>query len=673
MSDSRKLKHRSNSQPKVNGTTRTNGQSSSSGSGIIKKIGNGRYLKNAIAAEREFSSKNNLSISDGTSLSTNPLDIAAAGAATAAEEQNDIWNYGLLVVLYTMQGIPMGLSASIPFLIQQKIKVMSTAIAAAAANSDSSATGAAIGAAASSAALSATSNAAAAKLSYSANAMFALCSWPFSLKLLWAPIVDAMFIRKFGRRKSWLVPVQMMAGMLMVLGANFVQKQLGLGDIDSIAAPIVDQGLQQQATTTTTTAARILTSNPAMNINVKGVTVFFFVLYFLMATQDIAVDGWALTMLSKKNRGRGPVCNSIGQNIGYFISFVGFLALNDAEASENIWRPLLGLKSKEGVGLVSLGGFLRFMGYFMIITTTIVAFAKRDTSSALPSSTKTPVKDHDADDELDASEIGLRETYKRLWGVCQLPSVQHLFVILLTYRFPAALSDNVKFLKAVELGLSKSTTALLSPTIILPLGIMVPIIATKIWGGHPLKQFMAAYKIRVTIVPMLDLLMLHLLREKIKSGLLFWITIIASTAMQAIVNSLQFNAQMTFFASRVDASIGGSYMTLLNTAANLGGTWPSSVIMWTIGTFTPDSQCNPSENAECPEPNDPYTNIQLILSVLGCIWITFFGPDVTRLAALPDSAWVKRVTNDDADHSRTEDVEKASSLSNNAMKIGKKE
>ena len=38
-----------------------------------------------------------------------------------------------------------------------------------------------------------------------------------------------------------------------------------------------------------------------------------------------------------------------------------------------------------------------------------------------------------------------------------------------------------------------------------------------------------------------------------------------------------------------------------------------------------------------------------------------------------DSAWLKRVTNDDTDHSRTEDVEKASSLSNNAMKIGKKE
>ena len=34
---------------------------------------------------------------------------------------DDRYNYALLIVLYTLQGIPMGLSASIPFLIQQKL------------------------------------------------------------------------------------------------------------------------------------------------------------------------------------------------------------------------------------------------------------------------------------------------------------------------------------------------------------------------------------------------------------------------------------------------------------------------------------------------------------------------------------------------------------------------
>ena len=44
---------------------------------------------------------------------------------------------------------------------------------------------------------------------------------------------------------------------------------------------------------------------------------YFFALYFLMATQDIAVDGWALTMLSRKKVGYAGTCNSVGQTLGY--------------------------------------------------------------------------------------------------------------------------------------------------------------------------------------------------------------------------------------------------------------------------------------------------------------------------------------------------------------------
>jgi len=151
------------------------------------------------------------------------------------EDHKDTWNYALLVVLYTLQGIPMGLSASIPFLIQQKARQLATEAAAVAASSSAGAGAAAAAAAAAvdaaaaamdggSVAASAAASAAA-KLSYEANAVFALCSWPFSLKLLWAPIVDACFLRRFGRRKSWLVPVQACAGALMVFGAPFVERQ----------------------------------------------------------------------------------------------------------------------------------------------------------------------------------------------------------------------------------------------------------------------------------------------------------------------------------------------------------------------------------------------------------------------------------------------------------------
>jgi len=507
------------------------------------------------------------------------------------EEYNDRFNYALLLLLYTLQGIPMGLSASIPFLIQQKIK-----------NSYVSQEG----------------EESIARLTYNAQAIFALCSWPFSLKLLWAPLVDAAYIKRIGRRKSWLVPCQFAAGFLMIFGSNFMENQLGEGR-----------------------------SNSKTDLNVKSLTFFFFALYFLMATQDIAVDGWALTMLSKKNRERGPVCNSIGQNFGYFLSFVGFLALNDPDSSENVWRPLLGYESKPGIGLVSLGSFIYCMGIFMLGVTILVAFFKKENDDLISDRSD----DEDDNAELDASKIGISETYLRLWAVACLAPVQKLFIILLTFRLPTALSDNVKFLKAVEFGLSKQTTALLSPFIILPLGIIVPIIAAKIWRGRPLQQFLTAYKFRISLVPILDVCMLLLIRflrgnisihHSMYEKFFFWFLLYASTACQAIASSLQFNAQMIFFASRVDPSIGGSYMTLLNTASNLGGTWPSSVTMYLVGQLTIPPKCEFSQVTNetiCKGGRDAYFILQTLFSILGCIWLFLFSDPIKKLAKLPEDAW----------------------------------
>lgn len=86
------------------------------------------------------------------------------------------------------------------------------------------------------------------------------------MKLLWAPVVDAIFSRKFGRRKTWLIPTQYLMGIFMLyLSANV---QNWLDDTDS-------------------------------GPNIGLLTVLFFLLNVLAATQDIAVDGWALTMLKR--------------------------------------------------------------------------------------------------------------------------------------------------------------------------------------------------------------------------------------------------------------------------------------------------------------------------------------------------------------------------------------
>ena len=68
-------------------------------------------------------------------------------------------------------------------------------------------------------------------------------------------------------------------------------------------------------------------------------------LNFFAATQDIAVDGWALTMLTKPNRNLASTMNSIGQTAGYFLGYVVFLALESAEFCNSYWPFRIGLST----------------------------------------------------------------------------------------------------------------------------------------------------------------------------------------------------------------------------------------------------------------------------------------------------------------------------------------
>ena len=94
--------------------------------------------------------------------------------------RKDRSNICLLLSLYLLQGIPLGMAASIPLIIQTH------------------------------------------GASWSQQATFSFAFWPFSLKLLWAPIVDALYLKRFGRRKTWLIPTQYAIGLFMICLSYFI-------------------------------------------------------------------------------------------------------------------------------------------------------------------------------------------------------------------------------------------------------------------------------------------------------------------------------------------------------------------------------------------------------------------------------------------------------------------
>merc|ERR1719429_78345 len=105
--------------------------------------------------------------------STVPTDESVSGGRAREQKRGldgDGVNVLVLLFLYILQGIPLGLAAAIPLILTNR------------------------------------------QVSYKEQAGFSFAYWPFSLKLLWAPIVDSLYFSRIGRRKTWLVPVQYLIG-----------------------------------------------------------------------------------------------------------------------------------------------------------------------------------------------------------------------------------------------------------------------------------------------------------------------------------------------------------------------------------------------------------------------------------------------------------------------------
>mmetsp|Transcript_18386 Transcript_18386/g.26417 ORF Transcript_18386/g.26417 Transcript_18386/m.26417 type:complete len:177 (+) Transcript_18386:108-638(+) len=75
--------------------------------------------------------------------------------------------------------------------------------------------------------------------------------------------------------------------------------------------------------------------------------------------------------------------------------------------------------------------------------------------------------------------------------------------------------------------------------------------------------------------------------------------------------------------------------------ANMGGTWPSSFVMYLMGAFSSPADCAMnSEGIEtCVGGRDAYVPLQIAMSVIGLAWIAMLGGKVKTISELPDEAW----------------------------------
>lgn len=62
-----------------------------------------------------------------------------------------------------------------------------------------------------------------------------MAAYPYSIKLLWSPIVDSFYSASFGRRKSWLVPLQLTSAAVMAAFAPFVEAHIAAANVPAVS------------------------------------------------------------------------------------------------------------------------------------------------------------------------------------------------------------------------------------------------------------------------------------------------------------------------------------------------------------------------------------------------------------------------------------------------------
>jgi predicted MFS family arabinose efflux permease len=317
---------------------------------------------------------------------------------------------------------------------------------------------------------------------------------PWSFKALWAPLVDRLGSARFGRRKSWIVPMQALLAAACVVAA-FVPPETHL--------------------------KWLLACVLAMN--------------FFAATQDIAVDGLAVDLLSESELGAGNAAQVVGYKVGMLTG--GGL--------------LVGLSASFG-----WQGLFFAMAALCLAVMTLVLFVKE------PSQALTP-------EHAPRAQVSFPELWQRIKAVLRKPGAGWVLLAVATYKAAEALAESMFGPYLIrEHGIARETVA----TWLGSWG-MVGSIAGSFLGG--------ALATRLPLVRALGvasaLRALPLVGQwAIAAGLLEagFSSVVPVTVAEHFFGGILTTVMFAFMMSQVDRAIGATHYTLLASVEVIGKSIP---------------------------------------------------------------------------------------------------
>jgi hypothetical protein len=134
----------------------------------------------------------------------------------------------------------------------------------------------------------------------------------------------------------------------------------------------------------------------------------------------------------------------------------------------------------------------------------------------------------------------------------------------------------------------KADIATISPLLLI-VGLTIPALASHAVSNRPLDMLMVGLPLKIT-TSVLGWFAVQATywayQDGGNPGISFFGPLVVILVLNEIAGSLVFISLMSFFAKISDPTIGGTYMTLLNTIANIGSKWPNVTALYLLPKLT---------------------------------------------------------------------------------------
>ncbi len=241
----------------------------------------------------------------------------------------------------------------------------------------------------------------------------------------------------------------------------------------------------------------------------------------------------------------------------------------------------------------------------------------------------------------------------------RLADVRAFIFVHLLAKIGFQANEAVTGLKLVEKGFGKEDLAL-SVLIDFPFQLVLGYLAAK-WsqGDNALRPWIWGFVARLAFA-VINMGVVKMLPVPV--GTSYFLLILITTVAGSFASTVQFVGISAFHTQIADPLIGGTYMTLLNTVSNLGGTWPRFFVLKAVDYFT-ISQCQIGTNltaksqggdcsteaskeacagagGTCEVVRDGYYITSSACVFIGTALLIFYIlPVARRLQRLPATAW----------------------------------